>query len=137
MTSSQLKAQSKAQAAPVAEQYAVGPTTIVALPQEVNLTLYQGDDFYLDLFVSNPDNSAADLAGCTASAQIRNSPSSPQILASLSAVINGNAIHLKLDHSDAAKLTQSVWDAQLVYPSGDIVTLVAGTVTVSQEVTRP
>ena len=139
MTSSQLRQQAALKpelAAVDIEQYA-GTQNIVSLPQAVNLTLYAGDDFYLDLTVTEPGGAAADLTGCTASSQIRATPGATTVLATMTGTIVGNVITLHLDSTDAVSLANGVWDAQLVRENGDIVTLVAGTVTVSPEVTRP
>jgi hypothetical protein len=113
-----------------------GPVTVSALPQVVNLILVQGDDFYLDLVVTNADGSAADLSTATASAQIRKSATDPTIAAAFTASITTNVVHLHLPHAASAPLSSSaVWDCQITTP--DITTIAAGTVTVELEVTRP
>jgi hypothetical protein len=111
-------------------------STVTALPTVVNLNLYAGDDFYLDLTVTNPDGSAADLSTAVATAQVRAHTSAPDPpLATFTATIAGNVIHLHLHSVDTATLTAGVWDCQIATP--DITTLVAGSVTVTGEVTRP
>jgi hypothetical protein len=135
MTSSQLRSQQSG-----AEQQVVasGPQTIESLPNQVDLKIYRGDDFYLDLTVYDPDDTPSDLTGVTASSQIRASPGAAATLATLDAFVNGNVITLHLKHADSATLPNNcVWDAQMTYGSGDIITLAGGNITVSGEVTKP
>jgi hypothetical protein len=110
-------------------------TAITALPTTVDLALYEGDDFYLDLVVTNPDGSAADLSTAVASAQVRTTADTTDPQAQFTATITGNVIHLHLDHIAASVMSNGVWDCQIATP--DITTLAAGKVTVTQEVTRP
>lgn len=115
-------------------QATTGPVTITALPATVNLSLYQGDDFYLDLTVTNPDSSPADLTGATATATIKASPTAPDIMATFSATITANVVHLHLPATEAAKLAAAaVWDCQIANPL--VTTLAAGKVTTTLQVT--
>jgi hypothetical protein len=128
------------QGASVVPLVAASPQTVSALPATVNLALYQGDDMYLDLTVTDPDGSAADLTGATPKAEIRTAPSSDVVAAEF--VITGvsaNTIHLHLPHAASAALGagEMAWDCQLTRSSGDITTLAAGRVSVTGEVTRP
>jgi hypothetical protein len=109
--------------------------TITAVPVVVNLVLYQGDDFFVDLTVTNPDGSAADLTGVIAQAQIRAAPGAPDILASFTTSITTNVIHLHLPHTEAEKLSLNncAWDCQIV--GLNVTTLTAGYVAVMPEVT--
>ena len=105
------------------------------LPSPVDLSLYQGDDFYLDLTVTNSDGSPADLTGATPKAQIRTTAADATVLAEFVATITTNVIHLHLTAALTAPLSgPAVWDCQITTP--DVVTLVAGTVTIRPEVTR-
>jgi hypothetical protein len=111
--------------------------TLSSLPAPVNLILYQGDDFVVDITVTNADGSAADLTGYTASSQVRDKPDGT-LQATFSCAVDpdvGNLIHLRLPHSEAANLVpgSAAWDAQIAGPM--VVTLVAGLVTVIGEVT--
>jgi hypothetical protein len=113
-------------------------TSVIALPQPVNLSLYAGDDFYLDLVLTSAvDASALDLSGCSCQAQIRATAADSTVLAAFVTSILGNVVTLHLSHTVSATLVPGVWDAQLIAANGDIVTLVAGSVTVAPEVTRP
>ena len=115
-----------------------GPVTITALPAVVNLSLYQGDDFFLDLTVTNPDGSAAELTSATPSADIKASKTAPDALATFDAEVDAiltNVIHLHLPHLQAAQLTpgSAVWDCQI--EDTQVFTLAAGSVTITGEVT--
>lgn len=91
------------------------PQIVSAVPQTVNLFLYKGDDFWLDLIVTNPDGSDTDLSAATASAQIRTAPNVDDIMASFDASIEANVIHLHLPHAQASDLIAGscAWDAQI------------------------
>lgn len=124
-------------AAAAAPRVATQPLqTVTALPAPVNLEIYKGDDFYLDVTVTNPDGSDADLSAVTPAAQIRPQPNSATILATFDLTVDGNVIHLHLPHGESHNLIpRCAWDVQIT--GGDITTLAAGTVTVSGEVTMP
>lgn len=120
---------------PAPEPEVSGPVTITALPQVVNLNLYQGDDFFLDITVTDSQGQPVDLSGSTSTAQIRKSAADATIMASFTVTPEGNVLHLHLVGADAAVLTSGVWDAQI--DTGAVTTLVAGTVSITNEVTRP
>ena len=104
-----------------------------ARPAEVNLNLYAGDDFWLDVTVTDPDGNAADLSGQVARADIRQNTAT-EVIASFDAAIDGNVINLHLAGADVAGLPgASVWDCQLA--GTDTVTLVAGVVRTTAQVT--
>jgi hypothetical protein len=116
------------------------PVNISGLPQTVNLALYEGDDFWLDLTVSDAAGGPADLTGMVAKSQIRKTASevADQLLATFDCVIAGNIVHLHLPSSAAAMLSQSgVWDCQIATTGAPplITTLAAGAVTVTPQVT--
>jgi hypothetical protein len=112
------------------------PQTIDALPVTVNLSLYAGDDFWLDLSVTNPDGSEADLEGLAALAQIRRTPTDLVVLAEFDSEIVGNVIRLHLTNQSSAALTgKAVWDCHLT--NGTVSTLAAGRVTITQPVSKP
>lgn len=111
---------------------------VVALPVPVNLSLYQGDDFFLDLVVNNPDGTPAALGGVTPTATIKSGPPS-SVTATFAATVAGNLIHLHLPASESAKLTApaATWDCQIASTDvpAHITTLVAGKVSVAAQVT--
>jgi hypothetical protein len=115
--------------------YVGPPINIEALPQTVNLNLYQGDDFFLDIVVTNEDGSDYDLTNMTARAQVRATPAATEVMANFAATITDSTIHLHLVGSQAARLAPTAsWDCEI---SGtETLTLVAGTVRTTQEVTR-
>jgi hypothetical protein len=107
------------------------------LPTPVPLELWRGDDFPLDLTVTNYDGSAANLTGATAAAQVRISATDTVAAAVFTATISGNVVHLKLPHAESVKLLAgtATWDCQLTQATGDVVTLAAGNVLVKGQVT--
>jgi hypothetical protein len=115
-----------------------GPVTLIAVPAEVDLELYAGDDFTFTITVNNPDGTAANLTGFTAMAQIRAAASlSSPVLASFTPSIAGNVISLHLPSTGSTGLPPTcVYDAQMTDPSSVVTTLVAGTVTVAPQVTQ-
>ena len=108
---------------------------------KADLDIYQGDDYAAIVSVQNADGSPADISGYTAQAQIRSdvADNSPLILATMSAVVSSPNISLALGHTATAALAGGKfrWDLQIVSASGVITTILAGAVTVKQEVTRP
>lgn len=112
----------------------------MAAPRQADLTLYQGDDWAATVNVLNLDMSPADLTGYTAQAQIRRSVADqdPVVAAELQATVElPNLVLLFLSHAQTTLLAgQYQWDLQLTSPQADIVTILAGGVNVTQEVTR-
>jgi hypothetical protein len=114
-----------------------GPVLVGNLPLAVNLSLYQGDDFWLDLTVTDTGGNPVNLSAYTPTAVIRGAPGSPTVAAFTCTVdtTNTNVVHLWLPHLQSMLLNRrGVWDCQ-VEQSGAVTTLVAGTVTTSLEVT--
>lgn len=111
-------------------------TTVGQLPTSVNLTLYQGDDFFLRIVVTGQP--PPDLTLYTAKAEIRVSANTSTVLATFDATIVDAVtvgLHLPADQSKLLT-TPAVWDVQVTDPAGIITTLAYGTVTVTREVTR-
>lgn len=117
-------------------QVASPPQTIDARPVAVNLLLYQGDDFYLDLVVTQPDGTPADLTGMTPRAEIRKTAEDVVVLAAFTATVAGNVVSLHLAHTASTDLTAGVWDCQVTDGTDGVWTLAAGTVETDAEVTR-
>jgi hypothetical protein len=111
---------------------------VVVLPAEINLTFYQGDDFFLDLTVTDPTDAPVDCTNASPMSQIRSAPDSQVIFAEISVTVDAtttNLLHLQVAAGDSALLPlNSVWDIQLSTPS--ITTIAAGTVTCIQQVTQ-
>jgi len=109
------------------------------LPLAVDLVLYRGDDFYLDVTVTNSSGGAFDLTGFTAASQVRVSPDEPDPpAATFTATIAANVIHLHLPHGEADALpVTGAWDVQIKDATGVVTTLAFGAVTTTPDVTRP
>jgi hypothetical protein len=111
-------------------------------PRQADLQLYQGDDWAATVTVLNSDMTPANIAGYTAQSQIRRSVADqdPVVAAELQATVQApNSVLLFLSHAQTALLSgQYQWDLQLTSPApnNDIVTILAGSVNVAQEVTR-
>lgn len=116
-------------------------------PATFDIELYQGDSYDLFFRVKARDNTGSlvyqDLTGCTAKAQIRPNAASTTVSVEMSATISdqttltgGVLLHITAVQSAALTITNGVWDVQITYPSGDVRTVLAGTVIVTAEVTR-
>src|SRR5262252_1085181 len=104
---------------------------------KANLDLYQGDDYFATVTVSNggtpPDQV---LAGYTAQAQIRLGPADTNdVLYEIAAAVNSPYIDLTIPATITATMQGLyVWDLQVTDSNGIITTLLAGAVTVTPEV---
>src|SRR5215472_9701445 len=115
---------------PHVELEVIGTTTnITALPVQVNLSLYAGDDFAMVVNVKNPDSTNMDLTGYTATAQIKARTSDTTALATFTCTPGGTA--------SATLPASSVYDCQMKSAGGLITTLIAGVVTITAQVTTP
>jgi len=109
------------------------------IPADYNLVLYRGDTgrwqfkFWTDAAKTEP----ADLTGVTAEAMIRDKVPSSAYATSMALTITlPNIIDMVLTPLQSRDLpAKGVWDLQLTYPSGDVVTLLKGTIAVTQDVT--
>jgi len=120
----------RALAAPAATQ-AVG-----TLPLAVDLVLYRGDDFYLDVAVTDDAGQPFTLAGYTPAAQVRQTTDAAEIVATFVATVSTNVVHLHLTAAVAVGLTDGVWDVQVTSAAGEVTTLAFGAVRVTHDVTR-
>jgi hypothetical protein len=114
---------------------------VTVLPMTVNLFIYQGDDFYLDLLVNDSAGNPIDITNMQPLSQIRAVPNGPLVFAELLTTVDAtetNLLHLQLQAADSAGLpalpATCAWDVQLSSP--DIVTLAFGTVNVTPQVTQ-
>ncbi|HEX4594009.1 MAG TPA: hypothetical protein VH157_07025 [Bryobacteraceae bacterium] len=109
-------------------------------PRQADLQLYQGDDWAATVTVLNQDMTPANITGYTAQSQIRRNVADqdPIVAAELQATVQApNSVLLFLSHAQTSLLSgQYQWDLQLTSPANDIVTILAGAVNVTQEVTR-
>lgn len=113
--------------------------SVGTLPVVVDLVLYRGDDFYLDVTVTDTGGGPFDLTGYTASAQVRvSADTADPPAATFTATIAANVIHLHLANVAAAGLPPlGVWDVQITDAAGVVTTLAYGAVTTTPDVTRP
>jgi hypothetical protein len=114
---------------------------IGVLPEQIDLMMYQGDDFYMTVRVLDDAGGLAVLTGFTARSQIRSSPQSATVLATFATVIRSPGyVDCHLPGAITATLTPgaAVWDFELTDPSGSgqVSTPCAGNVTVVAQVTR-
>lgn len=108
-------------------------------PGVYNLILYRGDTgrwqfkFWTDASKTQP----ADLTGVTALATIRDAAVGGSVAVALGCtVVPPNNVEMVLTPAQSRTLpAKGVWDLQLTYSNGDIVTPLAGSVSVSQDVT--
>jgi len=110
---------------------------VVALPQACSVAFYQGDDFYLDVTVTDPDGTTpVDVSDVNPQAQIRLTAEAEEVLAEFAIEPDTDGVlHLHLPAADTAVLPQiAVWDLQIETP--DVVTVMAGAVNVKRQVTR-
>lgn len=110
---------------------------VVALPQVCNVAFYQGDDFYLDVTVTDPDGTTpVDVSDVNPRAQIRLTAEAEEVLAEFDIDPDDiGVLHLHLPAADSATLPLLVvWDLQIETP--DVVTIMAGTLRVNRQVTR-
>ena len=110
-------------------------------PGSYPLALYRGDSYAwrFQLMVDGQPPTPDDLTGVTAKAEIRDAPGGTTIVALTCTVTQPNIVDVTLPASawaalaPGAKLT--VWDLQLTYPTSEVFTCVAGSVTVTPDVT--
>lgn len=110
------------------------------MPGTYNLDLYRGDTqrwqykFWLDTAKTIP----ADLTDVTVSAMIRDKATGGAFSLSLPcAVTLPNIVDVSLTSPSSTDLPKKgVWDLQLTYLSGDVVTPLRGVVVVADDVTR-
>ena len=110
----------------------------MSLPGDYPLDLYHGDSYnwQFKLWTDEAKTQPLDLTGVTVKAEIRDKPAGMEIFA-LDCAISGNVVEAVLSAATSATLPigDLVWDIQLTYPNGSVNTLLAGKVTVTQDVT--
>lgn len=118
---------------------------IDARPTTVDLKLYAGDDFRLLVRLIDPDSGApVDLTGVVGAAQIRDeaAPAGTLPLATFTVSVGAEEIELHLpaqettDADPDAGWPNAVWDLQITWPDTTVVTVSAGRVYLTEDVTR-
>ena len=109
-----------------------------SLPLAVDLVLYRGDDFYLDVAVTDAGGAPFDLTGYTAAAQIRATPDTADPpAATFTATITGSTVQLHLPSDESGGVPAvAAWDVQIT-KAGIVTTLAFGAVATTLDVTRP
>lgn len=110
-------------------------------PMEVNLSIYRGDTGRFRITVTNDDESPADLTGATWDADIRNTAAAGAVLANFDVVPvvgDDSSVDVILNETQAEQLPSGTlsYDVEMRL-DGEVITLVAGTITVTQDVSRP
>ena len=107
---------------------------------KANLDVMQGDDYAASVFITNADGTPADIDGYTAQAQIRRdvADEARRVEVEITTTVESPNVTLSIPHAQTQLLTASsyVWDLQLTSPTNGIVTVLAGAVVVTREVTR-
>lgn len=110
-------------------------------PMLVDLTMYRGDTGKFRITVKNEDNSPADLGGATWDADIRNTANSAVIITSFDIVpVAGDSssvdVVLPADKADQLVAGPLVYDVEMRL-GDEVLTLISGKITVTQDVSRP
>ena len=122
----------------------------MARPASYPLALYRGDSYawtfrvWQDAAMTIPE----DLTGFTAAAQVRDKPGGTSVMDLACAITTAagetvpNVVNVTLDASDwpagALQVGAAAWDLQLTGATGEpVITIVAGAVTITQDVTVP
>lgn len=109
-------------------------------PGKFNLSLYRGDTYQwrFVLWADAEKTVPVDLAGVTVKSEIRDKPGGT-LQATLACEIESpNIIVAALSAVESEKLIApaAAWDLQLCYNSGDVTTILAGQVKITQDVTE-
>lgn len=108
-------------------------------PGNMPMDIYRGDTsaWQFKLYEDEEKTIPSDLTGVAAKAQIRDRSGGAKITELTCEITLPNTILMTLSAtaSKAISITRGVWDLQLTYPDGRVVTIVAGGVTVTPDVT--
>ena len=105
----------------------------------VDLRLYQGSDFAARVTITLDENLPADLTGYRAEAEIRRAvaDNDPVVAAEMMTTIQSPSVLLALTNDKTQLLHgRYVWDLRMIGPADEVVTVMAGKVDVTPEVTR-
>jgi hypothetical protein len=108
------------------------------IPATYGLNLYRGDSWHwqVNVWANAARTQPVDLTGVVPKAEIRDKPAGSSITEIECTVILPNTVDCVLTAASSALLPKrGVWDLQLSYPSGDVSTVVGGSVAVSDDVT--
>lgn len=107
------------------------------MPAAYNLSIYRGDTTQWTFLIWSDASKTTpvDLTGYTAKAQLRDRPGGSTIVPTTVDIIIPNTLVMTLDSTDSKNTVNGVWDLQLTSPDSTVVTIVAGQVTVTPDVT--
>jgi hypothetical protein len=109
------------------------------MPASYTLVIYRGDTYSWDFLLWDDvaNSIPADLTGVAVKSEIRDRPSGNLIIPLTLTVTLPNTINAALNAPSSALLPvpSGVWDLQLTYPDGGVLTVVAGEVHVTADVT--
>jgi len=112
------------------------------MPGSYPLALYHGDSYAWQFRIWSDAGHTlpVDLVGATAKAEIRYSPGGTEILTLTCTITGPNIIDVHLPAAawvafPFKKTGAPSWDLQVTFPGGDVVTYLAGAVTISADVT--
>ena len=110
----------------------------MAAPGYYGLKVYRGDTtrWRFVLWQDDAKTVAADLTGVAVLAQLRDHPDGTVYATLACTVTLPNTIDAVLSAANSAKTVNGVWDLQLAYPGGDVVTALVGTVWATPDVTH-
>lgn len=109
-----------------------------AVPGVYDLHLYRGDTkgWQFRLWADEGRSVPIDLTGVTPTAQMRDRPGGTILVSMVAAVVGPNVVQVNLYTAQSMRAPhKGVWDLQLVYPAGEVQTVVSGTVVVDTDVT--
>ena len=117
-----------------------GPINSGAMPNNYDLSVYEGDTVKFTVTIKDSNNVATDLTGYDAKAQLKTgySDASPIDFVCTITTPTSGVVTVYLAPATTAALDPSksyIWDFQLTDPGGDVRTYLAGDVTVVPEVT--
>lgn len=108
-------------------------------PGNMPMDIYRGDTsaWQFKLFEDESKQTPSDLTGVTAKAQIRDRSGGSKITDLTCEITLPNVILVTLSAEDskALEITRGGWDLQLTYPDARVITIVAGGVTVTPDIT--
>ena len=110
----------------------------MTLPQPYRLEMYQGDSYAWEfrLWADVEKTTPIDVTGVTVTAQVRLHAGSP-VLTTLATSVSANAITVTVTPAQSGALPELArWDLQLLYPAGQVQTIVTGEVRVHADITR-
>jgi hypothetical protein len=106
------------------------------LPENVDLSIWQGDAQTYIMRLTADNNAPIDLAGCTAQATVRQSFTAPARFEFVCTIQNTNEVKVYMSSATSASIPAGsyVWNFQVTAPNGDVRTYLAGDCTVYAQV---